>query len=78
MYARRFTVEELREINAYIKSPQKNEAAFNGSPVGRKMWWASQDMMREMEALLATKKEQVQAQTLAIFRKVLRNRGHIK
>jgi hypothetical protein len=78
MYARRLTVEELREINAYIRSPQKDEIAFNGSPVGQKMWWASQDIMREMTDLLLTKKDAFQVEISSVFRKVLRSHGQIK
>jgi hypothetical protein len=78
MYARRLTVDELREINAYLKSPQKDDVAFNGSPVGQKMWWASQDIMREMTDLLLRKKDAFQAEISSAVRKVLRSHGHVK
>ncbi len=64
IYARHFTAAELREM-----------LAFHRSPVGQKSLREMPQIMAESMALMMPRMQQLRAQTIEAFTKVLRQRG---
>jgi hypothetical protein len=67
VYARHFTVSELRDL-----------IAFNRSPTGQKILHETPQIMGEVMATLIPRMQEVQQRTQEAFNKILRERGYIK
>ena len=67
VYARHFTVSELRDL-----------ITFNRSATGQKMLRESPQIMGEVMATLIPRMREIQQRTEEAFQKILRDRGYIK
>jgi len=65
IYARHFTAAELRDLTAFYRTP-----------TGQKALRVLPQVMGEVLATIMPRLQQVQAQTLEAFKRVLRERGY--